>query len=186
MHSKYAASIAALGLLLVTTLVAPAQDKARPETIHATAMGQMSASGKTFSVTMNIASYSTPVDQQTLIDAFNSGGHDALVKTLSKMESMGRVAITGTLGYDLAYVRTLPTENGRRIRLITNRPIRFREAYGNGRATDYDLSAIELDLGKNKKENSGSLIVAARFKTDKDKQIVLESWFRTVAHGECH
>jgi hypothetical protein len=68
-----------------------------------------------------------------------------------------------------------PTENGSRIRLITNRPIRFKEAYVNGRTTDYDLSAIELNLSKEKRDSDGSLIVAARFKTDKDKQIVLEA-----------
>jgi hypothetical protein len=156
--------------------VAPAQDKAKPEAIHAMAMGQMTASGKTFSVTINITSNSTPVDQQTLSDVFNAGGHDALVKALSRMKSKGRVAITGTLGYDIAYVRAFLTENGRRIRLITNCHIRFKEAYVNGRTADYDLSAIELDLSKNKKQNAGSLIVAARFKTDKAKQFVLESY----------
>jgi hypothetical protein len=175
--SKLVTSIAAIGgLLLIASVAVLAQDKAKTETIHATAMGQMRASGKTFSVTINIASYSTPADQQALIDAFNAGGHDALAKILSRMKSKGRVAITGTLGYDIAYARTFPTENGRRIRLITNRPIRFKEAYVNGRTTDYDLSAIELDLSKDKKDNDGSLIVAARFKTDKDKQIVLESY----------
>ena len=44
------------------------------------AMGQMTASGKTFSVTINITSNSTPVDQQTLIDVFNAGGHDPFGK----------------------------------------------------------------------------------------------------------
>ena len=176
-QSKFPRAIAAVvSLLLVGSVVVLPQDKAKQETIHATAMGQMRASGKIFSVTINIASYSTPTDQQTLIDAFNAGGHDALAKTLNKMKSKGRVAITGTLGYDIAYVRTFPTENGRRIRLITNRPIQFKEAYVNGRTTDYDLSAIELNLSKEKKDSDGSLIVAARFKTDKDKQIVLESY----------
>jgi len=174
--SKLGKNLTLLSLLLVASVAVFAQDKTKPETIHATAMGQLTASGKTFSVTINIASYSTPTDQQTLIDAFNSGGHDALVKALSKMKSKGRVAITGTLGYDIAYVRTFPTENGRRVRLITTRPIRFKEAYVNGRTTDYDLSAIELNLSKEKKESDGSLLVAARFKTDRDKQIVLESY----------
>lgn len=165
-----------VALVLVASVAVLAQDNAKPETIHATAMGQLRASGKTFGVTINIASYSTPADQRTLIDAFNAGGHDALAEALSKMKSKGRVAISGTLGYDIAYVRTFLTDNGRRIRLITNRPIRFKEAYVNDRTTDYDLSAIELNLSKEKKESDGSLIVAARFKTDKDKQIVLESY----------
>jgi hypothetical protein len=54
--------------------------------------------------------------------------HDALAKTLRKMQSKGRVAITGTLGYQIAYVRSVTTENGRRIRLITDRPVHFKEA----------------------------------------------------------
>src|SRR2546430_10173012 len=48
---------------------------------------------RSFSVTINIDSYSTPEDQKALIDAFNAGGHNTLVKTLSKMKSKGRVAI---------------------------------------------------------------------------------------------
>jgi hypothetical protein len=83
--SKLVTSVAAIGgLLLIASVAVLAQDKAKTETIHATAMGQMRASGKSFSVTINIASYSSPADQQTLIDAFNAGGHDALAKVLSK------------------------------------------------------------------------------------------------------
>jgi len=73
-------------------------------------MGQLKASGKAFHVTVNIESYSTPEDQKVLIDAFNAGGHDLLVKTLSKMKPKGRVAITGTLGYQIAYIRSFSTE----------------------------------------------------------------------------
>ncbi len=87
-----------VALVLVATVAVLAQDNAKPETIHATAMGQLRASGKTFGVTINIASYSTPADQRTLIDAFNAGGHDALAEALSKMKSKGRVAISGTPG----------------------------------------------------------------------------------------
>ena len=66
-----------------------------------------------------------------LLAAFASGGHDALVKTLSKMKSRGRVAITGTLGYQIAYIRSMPSENGRTIRLVTDRPIKFAEAHAS-------------------------------------------------------
>jgi len=139
-------------------------------------MGQQRASGKMFSVTVNIESYSTAEDQKTLSDAFKNGGHDALVKTLSKMKSKGRVAITGTLGYQIAYIRSFPTENGRRIRLVTDRPIHFTEAYVNGRTKDYDLSAIEINLKADPKQSDGSLIVAGKFKIDKSQQISFESY----------
>jgi hypothetical protein len=162
--------------LLLTTLKVGAQDKPKRETIQATARGQLRASGKMFSVTINIESYSTPEDQKTLIDAFSTGGHDLLVKTLSKMPSKGRVAITGTLGYQIAYIRSFPTENGRKIRLVTDRPIQFTEAYISGRSTDYDLSAIEMNLNADPKKSDGSLIVAGKFKVDKNQQVTFESY----------
>jgi hypothetical protein len=162
--------------LLLTTLKVGAQDKPKPETIQATARGQQRASGKMFSVTINIESYSTPEDQKTLIDAFNTGGHDLLVKTLIKMPAKGRVAITGTLGYQIAYIRSFPTENGRKIRLVTDRPIQFTEAYISGRSTDYDLSAIEMNLNADPKKSNGSLIVAGKFKVDKNQQVTFESY----------
>jgi hypothetical protein len=164
------------GILLLATHSVGAQDKPKRETIQATAMGQQRATGKMFHVTINIESYSTPEDQKVLVDAFNTGGHDLLVKTLSKMAPKGRVAITGTIGYQIAYIRSFPTENGRRIRLVTDRPIKFKEAYNNGRSTDYDLSAIEINLNADPKKSDGSLIVAGKFKVDKDQQAVFESF----------
>jgi hypothetical protein len=157
-----------------------AQEEPKPkpkiETIQAQAMGQLTATGKTFNVTVRIESYSTPEDQKVLIDAFTSGGHDALVKALSKMKGRGRVAITGTIGYQIAYIRSFPTETGRKIRLITNRPIQFKEAYVGGRTTDYDLSAMEINLDKDPKKSDGTLIVAGKFKVEKDGQITFESY----------
>lgn len=164
------------GVFLLATSWAGAQDKPKRETIQATAMGQQRAAGKSFNVTINIESYSTPADQKALMDAFNAGGHNSLVKTLSKMKSKGRVAVTGTVGYQIAYIRTFPTENGRRIRLITDRPIQFAETYLNGRSRDYDLSAIEINLNGDPEKNNGSLIVAGKFGVDKNQQISFESY----------
>ena len=165
-----ASSLAVLSIFSVAAYKVRSQEKPKPEVIQAHAMGQLRASGKQFSVAINIQSYSNPQDQQTLIDAFTKGGHNALVKTLSKMQS-GRVAITGTLGYQIAYIRTFPTENGRTIRLITDRPVNFPEAYASTRTKDYDLSGIELNLAPDPKQNTGSLVVAGRFKMDKAQQV---------------
>jgi hypothetical protein len=164
------------GLLMLAAFKAGAQDKPKSEVIQATARGQQRASGKMFHITINIASYSTPADQKILIDAFNTGGHDLLAKTLSKMSPRGRVAITGTVGYQIAYIRTFPTETGRRIRLITDRPIQFAEAYNSGRSTDYDLSAIEININADPKKSDGSLIIGGKFKVEKDQQLTFESF----------
>ena len=170
------AGVLMITLLAMATFKIDAQDKPKRETIQAQAMGQNRAAGKTFNVTVSIDSYSTPDDQTLLISAFNQGGQAALSKSLSKMKSKGRVAVTGTLGYNIAYVRTFSTENGRKVRLITDRPIQFAEARNNGRSTDYDLSALELNLNNDKSQSSGSLIIGLRVKVDKDSQLIFESY----------
>jgi hypothetical protein len=170
------AGAALAGLLLLAGTVGRAQEKSKPETIQAQAMGQLNMTGKTFNITIIIESYSTPEDQKTLIDAFKSGGHNQLVKTIAKMKGRGRVSITGTLGYQIAYIRNIPGPNGRTIRLITDRPIQFQEARNSTRTRDYDLSAIELRIDEDPKKSEGQLIVAGKFKVDKDGQIIFESY----------
>lgn len=166
-------AVAGLGL---TSLRANAQKKT--ETIQAAVWGEVRASGKMFHMTININSYSTPEDQKTLIDAFSRGGQQELVKTLWKMKSKGRIAITGTLGNEIAYVRSFPTETGRRIRILTQRPLNFPEAYYGGRSTSYDVSVVEININKSdSKKSTGGLIIAARIKVDKNtNQIVVESY----------
>jgi hypothetical protein len=173
---KWIASLLVTVVLAVAAFTIGAQDKPKRETIQAQAMGQNRAAGKTFNVTVAIDSYSTPEDQKLLISAFTQGGQAALSNALSKMQSKGRVAVTGTLGYSIAYVRTFSTEDGRKIRLITDRPIRFVEARENGRSTDYDVSALELNINDDKSMSSGTLIIGLRVKVDKDNQFVFESY----------
>jgi len=173
-HARAAAALA--GLLHLAGTVGRAQEKSKPETIQAQAFGQLKMSGKTFNITIIINSYSTPEDQKILIDAFQTGRHDELVKTIAKMKGRGRVSITGTLGYQIAYVRSIPGPNGRTIRLITDRPIQFQEARNATRSKDYDLSAIELRIDEDPKKSEGQLVVAGKFKVDKDGQVTFESY----------
>jgi len=106
-------------------------------------------------------------DQTILMDAFDKAGMNGVTNALQKMHSKGRIAITGTLGADLSYVRTWPTPTGRRIRGATNRPIRFGEAWTDGRSMDYNMTAFELDISDEKGKSSGTLIPACQLKVDK-------------------
>lgn len=161
--------------LLITTAVAVDAPK---QTIQAQAFGTSSMAGKTFGITITIEDYSTPADQKALIDAFNAGGHDEMVKVLSKMKSKGRVRLSsGGVGYQIAYIRNIPTANGRTLRLMTDRPISMGEAMFNTRSEDYDISIIELQLGDSKGKKTGSLIPGARIVVDKkSKQIEIETF----------
>jgi hypothetical protein len=143
--------------------------------IQAQAMGTSTQLGRNFSVNIIIEEFSPPEDQKILLEAFAAKGNEGLVNALSKMKSKGRIAITGTLGGDLAYVRRFPQPDGSvRLRLVTNRLLRFGEVWADTRSTEYDLSGAEVVLSKDKKNNSGTLLPAAKLKMNKEGQLELE------------
>ena len=176
---------AALTVILVIGIAwsqTPAQrppDDPEPlrEVYQAQAMGQGTQLGKTFAVTIHIEQYSTEEERQALIGAFQEGGSKGLFNALEKMHSKGRIALTGTVGYDISFARMLPTKNGRRLRILTNRRITFGEAWSQPRSIDYNLSVIELDLVPEKNKSTGTLLPACEFKIDsKTNEVELEAY----------
>ena len=162
------------GVVVIVCLVvlagsrnAAREDKPVRQVYQAQAIGQGTQFGKTFNVTINIERYSTQEERQALIDAFKKTGSDGLYNALEKMPSKGRMAITGTLGYDISFARRIPTESGFKIRVLTNRPIRFGEAWHGGRSTDYNLSFVELNIREERSKSTGILLPACEFKIDK-------------------
>jgi hypothetical protein len=98
-------------LLLAATFALPADDRGE-EVIDATAMGTSTQMGRVISVKVIINEFSTDDDRAILVDAFTHGQNEGLVNALTKMKSVGRIAITGTIGYDLSYIRLIPTPTG--------------------------------------------------------------------------
>ena len=168
------------GLVLATmllTAVAPAvsADEMKPATIDATAMGTSTQLGANVSVKVIINQFSTEEDRQVLVAAFKKGQSPGLVDALSKMKPVGRIAITGTLGYDLAFIRLIKTPTGRKIRFATNRLIRFAEAYANTQSTAFDLTAGEFDLDNaNKDKSTGVLFPACQLIINKKGELQFE------------
>lgn len=159
-------------LLLVAVTFALSADDRQIETIDATAMGTSTQLGKNVSVKITIYEYSTDEDRQILIDAFKKGQNQGLVNALTKMKSVGRIAITGTLGYDLSYIRLIPTPTGRKIRFVTNRLLRFGEVYANTQTTAYNLTAGEIEINDSDKDKSaGVLFPAAQLVINKEGQL---------------
>jgi hypothetical protein len=159
-------------LFLSAFLPAISADDQGIETIDATAMGTSTQLGQTVGVKVTIYNFSSPEDRQTLVDAFKKGQSQGLADTLSKMKPVGRIAITGTLGYELSYIALIPTTTGRKIRFAANRQIRFGEAYNAGPSMAYNLTAGEFDLNdSDKKKSSGVLYPAAQLIINKNGQL---------------
>jgi hypothetical protein len=164
-----------LTLLLAAAIPAISADDGKSETIDATAMGTSTQMGTTVSVKVIINRFSTPEDRQVLVDAFKKGQSQGLVKALEDMKPVGRIAITGTVGTDLAYIALIPSPTGRKIRFATNRPVRFAEAYNAGPSTAFNLTAGEFDLNdSDKNKSSGVLYPAAQLIINKQGQLQFE------------
>jgi len=158
-------------LLTVVTLTLSA-DTRKVATIDATAMGTSTQLGKNVSVKVTIYEFSTEEDRQILIDAFKNGQNQGLVNALTKMKAVGRIAITGTIGYDLSFIRLVPTPTGRTIRFVTNRVLRFGEAYYNTQTTAYNLTAGEIEINDSDKDKSGGVLYpAAQLVINKEGQL---------------
>ena len=167
-------SVGVIFFLLVVSIAGIAQNKR--ESLSAVAFGTSTQMGQNFNVNIIIESYSTPQDQQVLLEAFNKGGNQALVKALEKMPARGRINTPRTLGYDISYIRVWPTPTGRKVRLVTNRTIALGEAMRSTRSRDYSVTVVELELSNDKDKSTGTLIPACELKMNKQGEIELEAY----------
>jgi hypothetical protein len=158
-------------------LLAPHSGFARDkyETIDAQAFGTGTQMGQNIGVTLNIYEFSTPADRVTLVQAYEKGQNQGLVNALAKMKSVGHVEITGTLGYDCSYIKMTPTATGRKIVFVTNRQIRFGEAFFDTQSQSFNLTAGVLEINdQDKSKSTGMLYPEAQLILNKEGQLQLD------------
>jgi hypothetical protein len=172
MYKFVISTLLLIGLLTVGSTPAFCQ---KAETIEATAMGTGTQLGQTVEVRLIISDFSTMEERQVLVDAFTKGQNEGLVNALKKMRAVGRISLTGTVGYDVSFIRLIPTPTGRKIRFITNRPIRFGEAWADSQSMSFDLSGGEIDMNdSDKSKSTGVLFPQAQLVIDKQGQLQIE------------
>jgi hypothetical protein len=165
----------AVACVVVMAMTVPGFTREKYETIDATAYGTSTQLGANVGVTIIIYEFSTPETRQSLIEAFQKGQNQGLVNALQKTPAVGRIQIPGTLGYDLSYIRMIPSATGRTIRFVTNRKIAFGEAYYNTQSQSFDLTAGELQLNdQDKSKSAGVLYPACQFTINKDGELQIE------------
>src|SRR3982751_2350508 len=131
--SRLMCSIITVSVLCVIA-VSSASAQKTTQFISATAMGTSTQLGRVVSIDLRIYEYSPPADQGILKEAFTADGSEGLASALDKMQSKGRMAITGTIGYDVNYIRKFVQPDGTEIlRFVTDRPVRFGEAWASTR-----------------------------------------------------
>ena len=164
-------SLMLVGLLIFASSLAFSRGP-RSETIEATAFGTGTQLGQNIGVTLNIYDFSTPADRQILVQAFEKGQNQGLVNALQKMKAVGHVEITGTLGNDCSYIKMIPTPTGRKIVFVTNRQIRFGEAFFDTQSQSFNLTAGILEINdQDKSKSTGVLYPEAQLILNKQGEL---------------
>lgn len=161
-----------LAMLSIGVLPFFSRDRVKPETIEASATGTGTQLGAVVGVSLEIYEYSSPDDYQLLVTAFEKGQNQGLVNALTRMKAVGHCSITGTLGYDVSFIKMIPTPTGRKIRFITNRQLKFGEVWADSQTTAFNLTAGEFDLNdQDKHKSTGVLYPAAQLAIDKEGKL---------------
>jgi hypothetical protein len=163
---------AALLLIAVSFTRSAGDKKFKVGTIDATATGTSTQLGSLVAVKVTIYEFSTEEDRAILVEAYKKGQNEGLVNALTKMKAVGRIAITGTLGYDLSFIHLIPTPTGRKIRFVTNRELRYGESYYSTQSASYNLTVGEIEINdSDKSKNRGFLYPAAQLVINKEGQL---------------
>jgi hypothetical protein len=188
MKARLFAVVCLLALLALSfSMPAPAQEqKRKSEKFGALAYmphgagPAMVGSGARVNVDLFVRNYTSDEEAQSLAAALLEGGSEALLKRLEKADSIGKITLTGRVGfYDLKLIRSHQIEGGRRIYAVGDRPVGFLEAYVNNRSRDYPFGILQLDLKRNEKgreEGTGALLYAAKIKVLNGNSIDVESY----------
>lgn len=120
-----------------------------------------------------VTRWSTPQERQRLVNAFTGEGQSAAVDELQDMKPVGTIRLNHQgLAYDLRYAREFKNDDGgRRIFLLTDRPISGWEAFVRPRYSDYPFTLIEMRLDRDGR-GTGTITLAAKISANEDGRFV--------------
>jgi len=132
--------------------------------------------GQPYQLTMNIDQWTPVEDRKRVLVARNEGGEEAALKVLEKMKAGYVVppAWANQPSWKVAIATKFETPTGTVVRVVTDRPIAFFEAYQDTRSTDYRFGVAEFKLDE-KGEGEGMIIPAARVEFDDEGKLVIET-----------
>ena len=167
---------AALVILLITPALSAAQEKESfTGTVLLTSNMRMPA-GQTYRITLNVEKWTSLEERKNLVAELKEGGEDAVLKSLEKMKA-GYIlppAFARQPSWRVAVASTFDTPKGRVVRVFTDRPIGFLEAYHSTRSKEYRFGAAEFTLNE-KGEGEGVVVPAAKIGFDDEGRLVIET-----------
>lgn len=137
----------------------------------------MNGAVNTATVDFTITRWSTDAERTKLLSLIpaENKSPEPLVSALQDMPSVGTIRTPRTLAWDLRYARQFKGEDGgRRIVLVTDRPIGFGEARNNSRSMDNRFTVLEIRLNAND-EGEGKIFGGVQLYIE-NNELVVENW----------
>jgi hypothetical protein len=136
------------------------------------------SSSRTFPITFHVENWTTEKDGERLQAILKESGPDALLREFQRGKTRAGYIVSPALAREaswrVAMATAVDTPRGRVVRLLTDRPIEFAEAYYGARSLDYEFAAFEFTLDA-KGRGQGIAIPAARLLQDAEGQVTLET-----------
>ena len=158
----------AITLIVAVVLVAggAAQQRASDAeefTANYSNIGNVGATGAT-PLNIRVSRWTGDDDHLRLMQVLEKDGNDAFTRELQRMKQAGSIGVPQQLAYPILYARqTRLPEGGRKITLITDRPMTFEERTGSSISRDYPLTWVEMTLNKDDR-GEGYVVLAARLR----------------------
>jgi hypothetical protein len=165
--------------LFITSAV-PAQTN-RPAnerfTAFAVDLGGMSTRPATTAhVEITLDHWSSKAEQERLTAAMRSKRAGKTLDVLRNLKPVGRIQFDNNLGYDLRLATQESTGDGRKVTLVTDRPMTFWEAWNQPRSAEYPFTFVELNLDASG-HGSGRMMPAVRISvSDNGNYVFLENY----------
>lgn len=115
-------------------------------------------------VTIRLTRWTSDGEHEKLMSVLVSKGTETLVRELHNVKSVGSIGTPQELPYDLRYARQYPLEGGgRRLILMSDRPMSALERMSFSESRDYPLTWIDIRLDAADR-GEGSISLAARLR----------------------
>jgi len=170
------APVVVAAAIFLFAAVSTAQDKATFTGTIVQTQNMRLPGGGTFQIKIVVDQWTSVEERERLLGVFKQGGSEALMTELRKQKAGYIVppAVSNWPSWEIDVAALIETEDGKIVRVFTERPIIFGEAYYDTRSKDYEFGIVELKLDKEGK-GEGSTIPAVKLSLDEQGNIVAES-----------
>jgi hypothetical protein len=130
----------------------------------------------TATVDISITSWTPDAQRDRLLATAKESSPKSLLDALQDSPVVGTIKTPDSVAYDLRYARQMPgPDGGRRIVLMTDRPMSFWELRSQSRSVDYPFMLIELRVDKDG-NGEGKLSTATRIVANELGMLTLENY----------